>query len=55
MRVRYVNISITEDLAKKIDEFMTKSKQGYRSRAEFLSEAVRLRMGLLKESKTKSK
>jgi len=25
MRVRYVNISITEDLAKKIDEFM-KSK-----------------------------
>ena len=55
MRVRYVNISITEDLAKMIDEFMKKSKQGYRSRAEFISEAIRLRMGLLKESKTKSK
>jgi metal-responsive CopG/Arc/MetJ family transcriptional regulator len=53
MRVRYVNISITEDLAKKIDEFMKKSKQGYRSRAEFISEAIRLRMGLLKESKSK--
>lgn len=51
MRVKYVNISITEDLAKKIDEFMKKSKEGYRSRAEFLSEAARLRMGLLKTKK----
>jgi len=51
MRVRYINISITEDLAKKIDEFMKKSKQSYRSRAEFISEAIRLRMGLLREKK----
>jgi metal-responsive CopG/Arc/MetJ family transcriptional regulator len=53
MRVRYVNILITEDLAKKIDEFIEKSQQGYRSRAEFLSEAARLRMGMLKIEKKK--
>ena len=51
MRVRYVNISITEDLAKKIDNFMEKSKEGYRSRAEFISEAVRLRLGIAKFKK----
>lgn len=48
MRVRYVNVSITEDLAKKIDEFIKKSKEGYRSRAEFISEAIRLRLGIAK-------
>jgi len=48
MRVRYVNISITEDLAKKIDEHMKKAKEGYRSRAEFISEAIRLRLGIAK-------
>jgi len=41
MRAKYVNISIHEDLAKKIDEFMKKSKRGYRSRAEVVSDAVR--------------
>lgn len=41
MRARYVNISIPEDLAKKIDEYIKKSKLGFRSRAEFLSEAAR--------------
>ncbi|MDO8508193.1 MAG: ribbon-helix-helix domain-containing protein [Nanoarchaeota archaeon] len=51
MRVKYVNISITEDLANKIDEFIAKSKQGYRSRAEFISEAIRLRIGLLDKKK----
>jgi len=53
MRERYVNISITEDLAKKIDDYMEKAKEGYRSRAEFISEAVRLRLGIakLKEKK----
>lgn len=48
MRARYVNISITEELAKKIDKFIEKSKGGYRSRAEFLSEAARLRLGIAK-------
>ena len=53
MRVKYVNISITENLAKKIDEYIEKSKEGYRSRAEFISESIRLRLGILK-SKTKN-
>lgn len=48
MRVKYVNISITEELAKLIDEYIKKSKEGYRSRAEFMSEAVRLRLGIAK-------
>ena len=41
MRAKYVNISIHEDLAKKIDAFMKNSKEGYRSRAEVVSDAVR--------------
>lgn len=41
MRARYVNVSIPEELAKKIDEFISKSKLGYRSRAEVVVEAVR--------------
>jgi len=51
MRVRYVNISITEDLAKKIDEYMQKAKECYRSRAELISEAIRLRLGIAKLKK----
>jgi len=51
MRVRYVNISITEDLAKKIDEYMEKSEEGYRSRAELISEAIRMRIGIAKLKK----
>ena len=51
MRARYVNLSIPEELAKEIDEFLKKSKGGYRSRAEFLSEAIRLRLGILGKSK----
>lgn len=41
MRAKYVNVSIHEDLAKKIDEYINNSKLGFRSRAEFISEAVR--------------
>jgi len=41
MRARYVNISVHEELAKKIDEYIKKSKLGYRSRAEVVSEALR--------------
>jgi len=53
MRQRYINISITEDLGKKIDEFIKKSKVGYRSRAELISEAIRLRIGLIEPIKEK--
>jgi len=48
MRARYVNVSIHEDLAKEIDKHLEKSKEGYRSRAELISEAVRLRLGIAK-------
>ena len=48
MRVRYVNISITEELANLIDNYVKNSKEGYRSRAEFISEAIRPRLGIAK-------
>ena len=48
MSVKYVNVSIHEDLAEKIDKFIKESKEGYRSRAELISEAVRLRLGIAK-------
>lgn len=41
MRARYVNISIHEELAKQIDEYIRNSKLGFRSRAEVVSDAVR--------------
>lgn len=41
MRAKYVNVSIHEDLAKKVDEYIKKSKLGFRSRAEVVSEALR--------------
>lgn len=41
MRAKYVNVSIPEELAKKVDEFIVKSKVGYRSRAEVVIEALR--------------
>ena len=41
MRAKYINISVHEDLAKKIDEYIKNSKKGYRSRAEVVSDAVR--------------
>ncbi|MEN7982713.1 MAG: ribbon-helix-helix domain-containing protein [Nanoarchaeota archaeon] len=45
MRARYVNVSIPEELANKIDEYIKKSKLGYRSRAEVLIESVRKLIG----------
>lgn len=41
MRARYVNVSIPEELANHIDEYIKKSKKGYRSRAEVVLEALR--------------
>jgi len=51
MRARYVNVSIPEDLAKKIDDFIKHVKSGYSSRAEFVREAVRVRMDISKNKK----
>ena len=49
MRARYVNISIHEDLAKKVDKYIEDSKLGYRSRAEVASEALRRLFGEKKD------
>jgi len=49
MRAKYVNVSIAEELVESIDKFIKESQEGYRSRAEFISEAIRLRLGILKK------
>ncbi len=41
MRARYQNISLHEDIIKIIDEYIKKSKKGYRSRAELVSDVIR--------------
>ncbi len=41
MRARYINISIHEDLAKKVDKYIQESKLGFTSRAEVVREALR--------------
>ena len=38
---RYINIKVPEDLAKDIDKLLQKKTLGYRSRAEFVIEAIR--------------
>lgn len=40
-RKNYVNISIPSELIEMIDKTWKKSKKGYRSRAEFVLEAIR--------------
>jgi metal-responsive CopG/Arc/MetJ family transcriptional regulator len=44
MRAKYVNVSIPEELAKKVDRYMKDSRSGYRSRAEVVAEALRTLM-----------
>lgn len=41
MRKKYTNVAIPEELAKTIDKFIKKNKLGFRSRAEFVIEAIR--------------
>jgi len=45
---RYTNVALPFDLIEKIDNIIKKSGMGYRSRGEFVKEAVR---NLLKEIK----
>jgi metal-responsive CopG/Arc/MetJ family transcriptional regulator len=40
-RKNYVNISIPSELVDLLDQSWSKSKKGYRSRAEFVMEAIR--------------
>jgi len=38
---RYVNVKVPEELAREIDKLIDKKVLGYRSRAEFIIEAIR--------------
>jgi metal-responsive CopG/Arc/MetJ family transcriptional regulator len=38
---RYINVKIPVELAKEIDKLIEKKGLGYRSRAEFVAEAIR--------------
>jgi metal-responsive CopG/Arc/MetJ family transcriptional regulator len=40
----YVNVSLPLELIKEVDKTWKRSKQGYRSRAEFVMEAIRQRL-----------
>ena len=50
MPKRYVNVKLPEELAKEIDKLVEKTVYGYRSRAEFIAEAVRERLIQVKNS-----
>lgn len=41
MRKKYTNVAIPIELAEYIDNFVKKNKLGFRSRAEFVMEAIR--------------
>jgi len=44
----YVTVRIPRELANEIDQIIQSGTLGYRSRAEMVSEALRLRIGLLR-------
>jgi len=48
---RYVNIKVPEELTSEVDKILADRKLGYRSRAEFIIEATRLRVMEIKKSK----
>lgn len=41
MRRRYVNIPLPEELTKEIEKIIKKGKLGYKTKSEFVKEAVR--------------
>jgi len=54
----YVTLKIPSSLAKQIDRYMRSKELGYRSRAEFVSEAIRhwlLELGKLDKKKKPKK
>ena len=55
MRKKYTNIGIPEELAKEIDFLIKKLKLGFRSRAEFVTEAIRQKIENNKANKEKRK
>jgi metal-responsive CopG/Arc/MetJ family transcriptional regulator len=53
MRKKYTNVGIPEELAKEIDVLIKKLNLGFRSRAEFVVEAIRQKIEHNKEKKKK--
>ena len=55
MRKKYTNIGIPKELAEEIDILIKKLNQGFRSRAEFVTEAIRQKIenNRIKEKKRK--
>jgi metal-responsive CopG/Arc/MetJ family transcriptional regulator len=49
MTKRYVNVKLPVELADEIDKVLEKKVLGYRSRAEFVAEAVRSKLIQIKE------
>ena len=45
---RYVNVKVPEELAKEIDDLVGKSVLGYRTRSEFIMEAIREKLAAVK-------
>ena len=52
---RYVNVKVPEELAKEIDELVKRGILGYRSRGEFIAEAIRERLLKVKTNKNMEK
>ena len=46
----YRNIALPDDLVERIDSVIKKSKMGYKTRGEFVKEAVRNQLKVLKNS-----
>lgn len=51
MRKRYVNIPLPDELAKQIDEIMETIGLGYKTKSEFIKEAVREKIMKLNDFK----
>jgi metal-responsive CopG/Arc/MetJ family transcriptional regulator len=49
MPKRYINVKIPVELADEVDKILEKKLLGYRSRAEFVAEAVRDKLIQLKK------
>ena len=49
---KYVTVKVPIQLAEAIDEVIEQGKKGYKSRAEFVKEAVRLRLEEVKQVKS---
>ena len=49
-REKWTYVNMAKELADQVDEIVNAQKHGYRSRSEFVSDAIRRRMDELRES-----